>query len=364
MEKYTKYLLEKDRLSSGADEKTKNWSERIKRFFIKLHQRGRKRLTVMLVPHTEKKILTWHVSIYTLFSFHLILGVIMVLSVISLISKSGEDIQFYDMGLGNRQFGLQTIHIVEELLPLHRLIDEYTTTIFDLYLKLDGDKAQVQSLNPEARTLLDNEIEKLKLLVKKCRFAALKGKCQQKDTEEILRKAIYLSYQDNHNIKKAINLSERILDILDTKDKLGLLKNTPSILPTQGYLLNPYGLQISFLRGREVFKRGIDIVALPGTQVLATAPGEIWDVSYDKNYGLKIYIQHAYGIATFYAHLDRARVQKGERVEKGEIIGYVGSSGNIAIPLLHYEVHVGTIAYNPYAFINHIQDPWLVHPKI
>ena len=355
-----RYLSES--LYGANTKKEKVWHVRLQRLLSKINKKGQRRITVMLIPHTEKKILSWHLNVYTIFALFFGLVLFMVLSVISLVDKSGEDIQFYDMGLGNREFTMQAIHIAEEIIPLHKLIHTYTSTIAELYISLDGKKSAVQELSAESRSVLRSEIAELQTLVETCR--SQKEKCSQQNVEEILRKTIHLSSQDNYGIKKAVALAQDIIDILNTKEKRKLFKYTPSIWPTQGHLLSPYGLQIDPLRGRQVFKRGIEIGALPGTVVLATAPGEIVGLSYNDDYGLNIYIRHDYGIATFYAHLDRVRVKIGERVDKGEVIAYVGQTGSTSLTMLYYEVHVGTVAYNPYAFINHLQESWLLLPKI
>ena len=85
---------------------------------------------------------------------------------------------------------------------------------------------------------------------------------------------ILLSRQDNHNLKKAVELSDKILSELGTREKQNLLKNTPAIWPTRGYVLAPYGSQTDPLRGREVFSRGISIGALS-----ASRPNTVFDVA-------------------------------------------------------------------------------------
>ncbi len=341
-------------------------SNRISKFLSRCHKQGKKRITIMLIPHTEKRIINLHLSLYSLFTVAFIVTLVIVFSVASLMNRTGKEIQYYDIGLGDKQFGLQAVQIAKEVLPLHQLIRNYTNTIAELYLKIDGDKSKVQSLgiqiNNKTQSIIDKEIANLNALIKKCRTK--EKTCGQKDTVNILQKTIYLSSQDTHNIEKSIALVKDIIKNLNTDAKKFLFENTPSIAPTQGYLLTPYGKQVDPLRGREMFKRGIEIVALPGTEVVATAPGEVIDISYNKDYGLQIRIEHKYGISTFYAHIDRARVKKGERVDKGEVIAYVGQTGNVAMSLLYYELHIGSITYNPYAFMNHLQDTWIGSPKI
>lgn len=337
------------------------WKESFSEFLERVHKRGRERLTIMVIPHTEQKILNAHVSLYTIFASVAVLVVVLIVSMVSLVGKSGEDIQFYDMGLTNSQFNMQSVKMAEEMIPLHERVSEYASTIAELYVKLDGDEAAVSGQGGVAQGVIDNEVAELKKLVGECR--ELGDDCDQKLTEDILRRVIYLSRQDNHNLKKAVEISDRILAELGTREKQNLLKNTPSIWPTRGFLYTPYGRQADALRGREVFQRGVQIGAARGTEVYATAPGEVTDVFYDDSYGLQIQVRHRYGLATYYAHLDRSRVKKGDQVTKGQVIAYVGRSGRTTIPMLYYEVHVGTVAYNPHAFLNHLQDLWLIQPR-
>ncbi|MCR9142460.1 MAG: M23 family metallopeptidase [bacterium] len=346
---------------AGWSERWADWKVRFSEFLERVHKRGRERLTIMVIPHTEQKILNAHVSLYMIFASSAVVVIVLIVSMVSLVGKSGEDIQFYDMGLTNSQFNIQSVKMAEEMIPLHERVTEYASTIAELYVKLDGDEATVLGQGGVAQGVIDSEVSELKELVSKCRD--LGDDCDQELTEEILRRVIYLSKQDNHNLTKAVEISDKILAELGTREKQNLLRNTPSIWPTRGYLYTPYGLQADALRGREVFQRGVQIGAARGTEVYATAPGEITDVRFDASYGLQIQIRHRYGLATFYAHLDRARVQKGDEVTKGQVIGYVGQSGRASIPMLYYEVHVGTVAYNPHAFLNHLQDLWLIQPR-
>ncbi|MCB1324056.1 MAG: M23 family metallopeptidase [Leptospiraceae bacterium] len=339
----------------------KRFRERSQAFFEEVHRRGRERLTIMVIPHTEKKILNLHVSLYAITLSSAALLLVLVISIVSLVGKSGEDVENYDMGLTNSQFNLQSVKMAEEMMPLHELIQNYTGTIADLYVKLDGDESRVAGQGGVAQAVTSSEVEQLRTLVDRCR--AQGTECSQELTEEILRQVLYLSEQDNHNLRRAVEVSEQILAELGTREKQNLLRHTPSIWPTRGYLLSPYGWQMDQFQGREVFQRGIEIGAVPGSEVVASAPGDVIDVTYDANYGLQIVIQHRFGIKTYYAHLDRTRVSKGDSVSRGQVIGYVGRSGRAPVYMLYYEVHIGSVAYNPHAFLNHLQDQWLIQPR-
>ncbi|MCB1175325.1 MAG: M23 family metallopeptidase [Leptospiraceae bacterium] len=327
-----------------------------------IHERGRERLTVMVIPHTEKKILTLHVSLYTIAATILIVLIVLFASVFNLIGKSGKEIQFYDMGLSNSQFNLQSMQMAEEMIPLHELILNYSSTIADMYLKLDGQADIVEGQGGAAQAVTLAEVEKLKAMLQECRSAG--EACSQQLTEDILQKVILLSEQDNLNLRRSIELSEKILAELKTPAKKNLLQNTPSIWPTNGYLKLPYGLHVDPFEGREKFVRGITIGTLPGTEVYATAPGVVSNIAFDTERGLQVSVKHRYGILTYYANLDRVRVKEGDKVDKGQVIAYSGNSGLCDGYQLYYEVHVGTVAYNPHAFLNHLRDQWLIQPKI
>jgi len=332
-------------------ERISDWAERI-------HRRGRQRLTIMIIPHTEKRVLNLHVNVYTLSGAGLLLLGVLFFSVFRLADKTGDDIQYYDMGLTNSQFSAQSNRMADELIPLHELISKYVSTIEQLYINLDGP-------NTEELTgggVSSDAIETLRSRVRECKDR--KDGCSQEDTDEILRQVLYLAKQDNLRLERSIALSERIIEELKSPEKQNILRQTPGLWPARGYLLHPYGNQVDTLQGRELFKQGIEIGVLPGTEVIAAAPGLVTQLGYNDTYGLHMWVSHRYGFKTFYAHLDRTRVQLRDLVDRGQVIAYTGSTGNVRTPMLYYEIHIGTIPYNPHAFINHLQDQWLIQKTL
>lgn len=104
-------------------------------------------------------------------------------------------------------------------------------------------------------------------------------------------------------------------------------------------ITSPYGWRKHPILNRMIFHEGIDISAIIGTPVHATAQGTIHDIMYSKyGYGNRIIIKHSYGFETLYAHLDEIKVKRGQWVNKNEIIGTVGNSGLSTGPHLHYEI--------------------------
>ena len=152
----------------------------------------------------------------------------------------------------------------------------------------------------------------------------------------------------------------RILD--DRSDKLGVLdsvfmddrlarKTIPTTLPVvQGYYSSNYGYRIDPITGRSAFHTGVDLIASPGTPVVAAAGGVVSSVGFHPEYGNTVDIDHDNGLTSRYAHLLRSSVKAGDVVLKGQPIAQVGSSGRTTGPHLHFEVREKGIPLNPNKF--------------
>jgi murein DD-endopeptidase MepM/ murein hydrolase activator NlpD len=93
--------------------------------------------------------------------------------------------------------------------------------------------------------------------------------------------------------------------------------------------------------------QGIDIAAPMGTPVMASQSGMIVSSGYDGGYGNKVVIKHAENVHSVYAHNQANIVSAGQWVAKGEIVAYLGSTGDSTGPHLHFEIHVDGVAQNP-----------------
>jgi murein DD-endopeptidase MepM/ murein hydrolase activator NlpD len=122
---------------------------------------------------------------------------------------------------------------------------------------------------------------------------------------------------------------------------------TPSIWPVPGWLSSPYGNRRDPFTGGSDFHPGLDISADYGQPVHATADGTIISASRNGSYGNLVVIDHGYGITTRYGHLSRFAVSDGQQIHRGDVIGYVGSTGRSTSSHLHYEVLVNGQLTNP-----------------
>jgi murein DD-endopeptidase MepM/ murein hydrolase activator NlpD len=135
------------------------------------------------------------------------------------------------------------------------------------------------------------------------------------------------------------------------RDQSVLLASTPSIWPVHGYLSASFGKRVDPFTGQQDFHPGLDISAPIGTKVTAPADGVVISTGDKGGYGNAIVIDHQYGVVTRYGHLSGFNVRPGQRVRRGEVIGYVGDTGRSTAPHLHYEVWVRDQAQNPIHFI-------------
>ncbi len=152
----------------------------------------------------------------------------------------------------------------------------------------------------------------------------------------------------------------RILD--DRSDKMGVLdsvfmddrlarKTIPTTIPVaQGFYSSNYGYRIDPITGRSTFHTGVDIIAPPGTAIMAAAGGVVSAVEFHADYGNIVDIDHDNGLTSRYAHLLRSSVKVGDVVMKGQPIAQVGATGRTTGPHLHFEVREKGVPLNPNKF--------------
>ena len=123
---------------------------------------------------------------------------------------------------------------------------------------------------------------------------------------------------------------------------------TPTGWPTNGFISSGYGLRWN---GAE-FHQGIDIAAEMGTPIVATADGVVTIAGWNAGgYGNMVDIDHGSGVSTRYGHASAVVVTPGQRVRRGQIIAYVGSTGHSTGPHLHYEVRLSGQPVNPTSYL-------------
>lgn len=158
-------------------------------------------------------------------------------------------------------------------------------------------------------------------------------------------------------LAKEIVIQSQSLDEIAklAKDKAKLLTAIPAIQPVKNedlrQMASGFGYRSDPFTKVRKFHAGMDFSARTGTVVYATGDGVVSKADNTASgYGNHIVINHGYGYQTLYGHLSRYAVKAGKHVKRGDIIGYVGSTGRSEAPHLHYEVHKNGTVVNPLNF--------------
>ena len=151
---------------------------------------------------------------------------------------------------------------------------------------------------------------------------------------------------------RAGTLSGRLEDVDELLQERRLkISSTPAISPVKGILTSGFGYRRDPVHGGRAFHQGLDIAASRGFPVRAAADGMVTRAGRIGGLGKAIYIAHGFGVGTRYGHLSKIRVEPGQEIRRGDVIGEVGNTGRSTGYHLHYEVHVDGKAVNPLAYI-------------
>ena len=300
-------------------------------------KKGPEHLTVMLIPHSEKRILTLHISYFTLFFAAIIIIIVIIISSLNILSTSTTK---------------------QEVNNLIRLSKTWRAKEKIIRKKIDQLNEKMDGLKPEIEKLYSAAAAKETFI----NLYARGGSSEPGSLvpEEKMMNKLPDEFYDLEQIKEDIELSKKYIERVRNfiKEREQLFSKIPSIWPLRvgGYVTSGYGWRRHpFYRRRTEWHKGIDIASWPGAPVVASAAGVVKFAGWNKGYGLTVIIRHAYGFETHYAHLSRAKAYAGKKVERGAIIGYIGKTGMATGYHLHYEVRIGLSDVNPWPYIINIK---------
>ena len=248
--------------------------------------------------------------------------------------------------------------------PKEKILQQQNEDLKDNYRQL---KDRIQSIQQQMQ-----ELEKRDNDVYRAIFEAnpVPDSARAKQLENQLEIATIQRLKDNQLVASIVttlnNLSSRLsaqkksYDEVEelVKNKEQLLSHTPAIQPVSNKDLNRiasgFGYRIDPVYKTTKFHAGLDFSAPQGTPIYATADGTVSTAGNSGNgYGNHVIINHGYGYETLYGHMVRVKVKNGQTVKRGEVIGWVGSTGKSTGPHCHYEVHKNGEKINPiYFFFN------------
>lgn len=156
------------------------------------------------------------------------------------------------------------------------------------------------------------------------------------------------------NVEKQLYIQSLSFDdvIELAKTKEDMLASIPAVQPVSNKdltrMASGFGYRIHPIHKINKFHAGMDFTAPTGTEIYATGDGEVMRADRKAGgYGKHVRLNHGFGYTTVYAHMSRMNVKLGERVKRGDVIGYVGNTGLSAGPHLHYEVRKDDEPVNP-----------------
>ncbi len=134
-------------------------------------------------------------------------------------------------------------------------------------------------------------------------------------------------------------------------DRKAFLSALPVRRPAVGYFTSGFGVRTSPFGGRVKMHEGLDIANRPGTPIRSPADGVVTHSEPRAGYGQIVVVDHGYGLETWYGHIRKSLVKKGQKVRRGEQIALLGNSGRSTGPHVHYEVRVNGTPVDPLSYI-------------
>jgi len=164
------------------------------------------------------------------------------------------------------------------------------------------------------------------------------------------------SYSGSIDLQNLMTELQKTAEEVDAiKDYLRIQKDiylaTPKGYPVDGKVTSPYGKRENPFSKLPSFHSGMDLSTSPGTCIHATADGVVSYSGWNLNSGFVVVLEHGLGFSTIYAHNKKNAVRVGQKVKRGDTIGYVGSTGKSTGPHVHYEVWEKGKSVDPRKFL-------------
>ena len=305
-------------------------------FFQAIGRTLTRRYTVVLVPHSEKKVYNLHVSVLSIGCFFLVLAGILgtFLWYGASYRTTRGTLADKDSRLKDTQASLDQIR--DEVNQLFREVKNFEPALSNTLAALGADVNGTGKTSKASAGDLSSFFD-----VKESPAGTLQ------EVEDLRRLSVFLT--------SATTPIKEIGTLLNSQRNL--LTEIPSIWPIRGsigHISMYFGQNENPFTGQYYIHKGIDISTFrQGDPIIATADGQVVALGFDQDgFGNNVIIRHKHGFYTRYAHMLSFRVQAGKRVQQGEVIGYIGNTGLSTGPHVHYEIHIGSDVVDPYKYLN------------
>ncbi len=294
---------------------------------------GKQHFTVMLIPHSEKKIFNFKISVFSI----ALLAVLLTAMILSLgyftthLTGISEMLSSRTERLQSAEASLEAVRdqIYEVRKAASVFLAELENTSSDLGLQNDRQRNRMEGAEGDLAS-----------------FFAL-----EEQDEGIIRELAELK-----------NLTDAMLSSVDTLKDIGhkldtqrkLLEELPTLWPVPGRIriTNYFGFAEHPIEGGTYLHKGIDIGKAPGAPILAAANGKVIEKGFQvQGFGHYLVIKHIAGFSTKYAHLDQVYVKEGDTVVQGQKIGTMGDTGLSTGHHLHFEIRLGSEVKDPLTYL-------------
>ncbi len=305
-------------------------AQRCGRVLGRLFSGGRQRITIMLIPHDERKIRDVQLSFFGVAGIAVASVALIVL------------------------FGLSLAHSSDS----QRRLDKDSQELAAARANLDSLREEAGRLSAAAKqfeTALSSSLASVGIVLSSGDGGTQAGS---------LSSFLGIEGREGRDGGELSRLDKLLEDSAAPIEQIGyLLRNQnavmtdiPNIWPIKGgigHISMYFGQNINPFTGQWYTHTGLDISTFgQGDPIIATADGTVVSLSYESGYGNNIIIRHKHGFYTRYAHLQAFRVRRGQQVKQGQIIGLLGNTGLTTGPHVHYEVHLGRDVIDPTKFLN------------
>lgn len=304
-------------------------------FFVKLFHVFDSKLTIMIVPHSQSKVVNFQTNV-----FALIFGSLLFVGILA---------SFFYYNHRSISANMQINSLTEQnratLASLDELRDE-NANLFQAAKRFQTSLSQSLSLLgiSQGETKANSSVSSSDLSSLFSSTEVSSG--TSRELADIRELTSYL--------EGVVEPIEQVGKMLKTQQNL--FTEIPSINPVKNpnaHVSMAFGPNVHPLNGNWYIHKGIDFSTWrSGDPVMATASGQVVTVGFDNSFGNYVIIKHSHGIYTRYAHLSSFRVKKGQLVDQGQTIGNIGNTGISTGPHLHYEVHIGSDVVDPAKYIN------------
>jgi murein DD-endopeptidase MepM/ murein hydrolase activator NlpD len=292
----------------------------------------KKKMTFMIIPHDGGRSLQVKIALYMVHLFLLVLAGGLAWSAVVV----ARDVNYRTAQIAQERFQSDMKGILEELetnrLLLSRMSD--MDSQFRKLLKL-GDRKKILELNGMGGPTQEDSAKFSQLL--------------QEKNDHLMRKVTENLRVANQQAAKQEASFKEISVYLDKQRSI--LAATPALWPVKGWITSGYGKRASPLTGEPGRHMGVDIANAVNTPIRVTADGLVTYAGWQSGYGRVIVVEHGYGYSTRYGHCARVDVRVGDEVKRGDILGYVGSTGRSTGSHVHYEVRRHGMPVDPEKYL-------------